>query len=1015
MFHFLDYFQSPWYLLLLVLVPVLWWLSFKSLAALGPSRRILALLLRTAVLVLLILAAAEIQLVRTSDKLTVIYLLDQSLSIPPERRQAMVAFVNKAIQEHREGEDRVGVIVFGREAAIEIPPFDDDVQVPGAIESKLDPEYTNLAAAMKLAQASFPEDAAKRIVIVSDGNENLGDAIQQAQALAGAGIGIDVVPVRYRSRAEVVVERMTIPSDVRRGQPFDLRVVVSNSTQPEAGHSGGVAGRLVITQATGDQSEVLSDQRVEIPPGKKVFGVRQKITEPDFYQYEARFIPERPEDDGMPQNNRATTFTHVRGKGQVLLIENYEHKGQYERLAKALRSQNLQVTIQSSDQLFSGLGELRPFDAVILANVHHRDLTDAQVKMLVANTQQMGAGLVMIGGPNSFGAGGWDETELEKAMPVDFRIKSAKVVPRGALAMLMHASEIARGNHWQKVIAKEAIKALGPRDYCGVIHWNGNEQWLWKPGMAVVGTNRDKMLAKMDRMMPGDMPDFDPAMVMAQRAFAALPDAAIKHMIVISDGDPSRPTAKVVNALKRLNVTVSTVAVGAHGPAESQALSRLAAATGGKFYKVNNPKMLPKIFQREARRVARPLIKESSVGMVPMVKYDHEMIRGIEGPLPRIHGYVMTSKKESELAEVVLVAPLPPGEVNSTLLAGWTYGLGKTVAFTSDASARWNQPWTDWAGYDKFFGQIVRWSMRPVGDDQNFTVATDFRDGRVHVVVNALDKSDEFLNFLEMAARVSGPDLDNPPDLKIQQTAPGRYEGSFPTGASGSYFITISPGTGRSLITAGVNVPYSDEFRDRYTNESLLGQMAGLVPKGAREGTVGLVIEAPEGSDDVRPLLEINSFRHDLPKATSSRDIWYTMVLLASCLFFFDVFVRRVQVSFAWVPVVTVRVRDFVLRRPPQEAPSETMDRLRSRKAEVTGQIEQIRETARFEAPIETPADAQVLDEASGGLATGPAPPSGAPSMTPDKEPEEDSYTSRLLKAKKRVWEERGRKGKDEG
>jgi hypothetical protein len=303
---------------------------------------------------------------------------------------------------------------------------------------------------------------------------------------------------------------------------------------------------------------------------------------------------------------------------------------------------------------------------------------------------------------------------------------------------------------------------------------------------------------------------------------------------------------------------------------------------------------------------------------------------------------------------------------------------------------------------------MIRWSMRPVGDDPSFTVATDFVDGRVHVVVNALDKSDEFLNFLEMAGRVTGPDLDHPPDLTMQQTAPGRYEGSFPARESGSYFIAIRPGPDKPLISAGINVPYSDEFRDRVTNEALLGQIANLAPKG---GSAGLVIEAREGSDDIRKLLEINSFRHDLPKATSSQDVWYYLVLVGSCLFFFDVFVRRVQVSFAWAPKVAGRVRDFVLRREPQQAPSETMDRLRSRKAEVAGQLDQIRETARFEATTETPVDVDVLDEAAGGLEPGPARPAApGPTMTPAQQPEEESYTSRLLKAKKKVWEDRKEK-----
>ena len=97
----------------------------------------------------------------------------------------MIEYVNAAIREHRQPQDLVGAIVFGREPAIEIPPFDDNVQMPKKIESQLDPDYTNIGTAIKLAEAAFPHDAAKRIVIISDGNQNLGDALEEARRRRG--------------------------------------------------------------------------------------------------------------------------------------------------------------------------------------------------------------------------------------------------------------------------------------------------------------------------------------------------------------------------------------------------------------------------------------------------------------------------------------------------------------------------------------------------------------------------------------------------------------------------------------------------------------------------------------------------------------------------------------------------------------------------------------------------------------------------------------------------------------
>lgn len=1012
-------FESPWYLLLLILVPVLWWFSFRGLAALGWGRRIVSLTLRSLVLLLVVLALAEAQLVHNSDRLTVIYLLDQSASIPVEQRQGMIKYVNAAILEHRRRDDRVGVVVFGRDAAIEIPPFDDDVLMVN-VESSLDPNHTDLARAMRLAQATFPEDASKRIVLVSDGNENLGDSSEQAQGLAGAGVGIDALLVRYPERGEVIVERVGVPGNVREGQPFDLKVVITNTKGRTDDDSGAVPGRLVIKRQAEGRSQVISDDAVELPPGKQVFAVGQELDASGFYQYEAEFIPQREEDDTTQQNNQATTFAHVRGKGKVLIIEDEDSPGEFERMIHALKRQSvegaelegqkLEVTVRDTNQPFTSLPELQQYDAVVLANVPRERFTDGQIRMLVRNTQEMGAGLVMLGGPNSFGAGGWANTELEKAMPVDFQIKSAKVVPRGALAMLMHASEMAQGNHWQKKIAEEALKALGARDYCGVVHYDNAAgcTWLWKPGLCVVGGNRQQMLSRLDRMTPGDMPDFDPSMVLAHKAFTALanhPDPsrrpAIKHMIIISDGDPTPPSTAATTALVNSGITVSTVAVGAHGSVGHKTLSDLARKTGGKYYKVQNASLLPKIFQREARRVAQPLIYENNQGVRPQVKFHHEITSGIGETFPPIKGFVMTTLKQNPLVEVALISPQPGAERNRTVLASWRYRAGKAVAFTTDAGSRWATQWTDWENYDKFFGQMIVWSMRPPADEGKFAVATDVRDGQVRVVITALDKDDEFLNFLKMSASVirPGPGLETN-TLKIEQTAPGRYEGAFPARDSGSYLISVNPGADKAPIRTGVNVPYSEEFRSRAANDALLGHMAGLLPKG---GAVGRLIEGPEDFDDLKPFLAVNTFRHDLSKASSSQPVWHYLVLAACCLFFCDVFVRRVQVGFDWVPPLAGRIRQALFGQKPDNEEIEMMERLRTSKAEVDDRVEQLRAGARFETAPDAGADFGDIQGLQRPAASDEPPQE--PPLAP--EPEEESYTERLLRAKQRAWEKR--------
>jgi uncharacterized membrane protein len=1007
-------FDQPWYLALLSLIPVLWIFSFRSLAGLGNIRRLVAIGLRTLVLTTIVFALAEVQLLQTSDKVTVNYVLDQSESIPLVKRQAMLDFVVKAVHNHRGKErgDLAGVVVFGRNATIEIPPFDDDILVLGGLEShvNLRSDATNLSAALKLAQASFAEGSSKRIVIVTDGNENLGDARAIAASLAEDGIGIDVVPVKLTMRSEVAVERVMMPADIRRGQPMETRVVLNNFSDET------IAGRVTFRRKAGLHDEFLGEIDVELSPGKKVLSFADKIDNPGAYTYQADFVPTDPQDDLMSQNNRATAFTHVRGKGSVLLIEDWQNPGEFDYMIDRLRASDIEVDVMASDSLFTRMGELQAYDSVILANVPRSSgddaqsvasFSDQQIKMLVKNTEEMGCGLLMLGGRNSFGVGGWSNTELEKAMPVDFQIKNAKIRAVGAVAMMMHASELAEGNHWQKKVAEKAIKALGPMDYCGLIHWDGDDHWLWgePQGIIQIGNRRNMMLARLGRMQPGDMPEFEPGMKRMLVSFQRV-NASVKLMIVISDGDPSPPLDSTLRRYKQAGIQVTTVAVGTHGPAGHKTLQQVANVTGGRYYVVKDPRALPKIYVSEVRRVARPLIFEPESPVQPQITYPHEILQGIEGNLPPISGFVMTTLKENPLVEVAAISPLPTDEKNSTILASWTYGLGRTAVLTTDAGHRWAR-WTDWENYDKFFSQLVRWSMRPVNDMGKFSVATVVKDGKVRAVITALDKNDDFLNFLNMAGTATSPDLESL-DIKFEQVAPGRYVGEFDSDKDGNYFLTVSPGPGYAPLRAGVNVPYSSEFRDRETNMALLNDLARRKPKDGKEG---VLIDGDLDSNDFGSLLSVNSFRSDLAPAVDSQDVWPFFLVLTSCLFFADIFVRRVTINFDWVAPSVVWLRNKVWRIQVEQKVEEVLDRLRSSKAEVADQIDDRRAATRFE-PVPDDMDvasAKTLEE----VLEDTSPLSGRPGsekrpttqMTPDAA-DEESYTTRLLKAKKQAWKD---------
>lgn len=995
MFGFRIDFESPIYLGLLALLPLMWWISFRRLESLGTARRALAILFRTAVVAAIVMAIAGVQIVWQTERVTVLYLLDQSESIPEAKRAQMLEYAIENVRLHRNAarEDRVGLIVFGGQAAIEVPPFADDLpttnrldRLPGRSDA------TNLEAALQLAQAVMPEDSRRRVVLISDGNQTAGDATAAVARLAQAGIGIDVMPVPLGNSADVLVEKIDLPSEIRRGQTFEARVVLNHFTQ--ADRNDPVKGRLSVTRQTGGEEQLLIDQAIELAPGKNVFPLSHRIDEAAPYTYTAKFIPDSPDDDAITGNNAVTAYTYVRGQGRVLFIESADASGTYQLLVDQLRKSDIEVTIQNTNALFGSLAELQAYDAVILAGVARISgdsvesisaFTDDQVEMLVRNTQQLGCGILMIGGPEAFGAGGWAGTKLEEAMPVDFEIKNLKVAAVGALQLVIDTSGSMQGEKMTlcKAAAIEAVKALQPTDMIGVIAFDSQSREV-VPMQKVAG--RSHIAQRISRIVAEGGTDLYPAM---EKGYFSLrkADASTKHMIVLTDGlTPENTFRELTTRMRDEGMTVSGVAVGPD--ADVNLMRLIASIGGGKVYHVLSPRAIPKVLMREARRVSRGLIHEESAGFSPEITFPHTVLSGLTSPPPPLSGFVMTTPKTNPLVQTVMVSPVPAGQENP-ILSVWQYGLGRTAVLTTDAGNRWATNWVSWPGYEKLFEQLVRWLMRPTGDTGKFDIATRFRDGEVQVVVNALDQSDEFLNFLPMNASVLDPNL-KPIPLRMRQAAPGRYVGSFAADQPGSFFVNVVPQAGTAPLTTGVSVPYSDEYRLRELNEPLLVSLAGTTPRG---GLAGEML-SPLNAEVLRLAQQANPFRVGLASDRSIRDVWPWVVLIACSLFFFDIFVRRVAISLRWIGSAW---KAIVGKRPEPALAIERLDSLRLAKETVTKANPSA--AVRYEPGFTSPPDqAQAGSQIGDGSGIqSPAKSTPAAAQPPDGQ----SYTERLLAAKR--------------
>ncbi len=290
------------------------------------------------------------------------------------------------------------------------------------------------------------------------------------------------------------------------------------------------------------------------------------------------------------------------------------------------------------------------------------------------------------------------------------------------------------------------------------------------------------------------------------------------------------------------------------------------------------------------------------------------------------------------------------------------------MAFTTDAGQRWATHWTGWDQYDRFFSQMVRWSMRPTGDTGKFAVATDVQGSKTRVIVSALDKDDEFLNYQAMSGTVLGPDMQSIP-LEIEQTAPGRYVGEFDSAKPGSYMIMVRAGRtgddshGREHRLLGRVPRPRNEHAAAGTDCRAAGQ-GGRAGQAAAAAAGGAGRQREGGANAASRNWRSIRSGAICRRRCRAQDIWPWLVLAASCVFFGDVFVRRVQVDLQWLVPIWTRLLDIVLRRERHEAAPETMARLRSRKAEVDRSIESRRAAARFEPDAALPVDPNAIEAA---------------------------------------------------
>ena len=843
-------FERPFLLLLLIPIGLLVYLTWKGIALSYPTfQRRLILVCRILLFTLIILALAGTTWSQPVSHQATIFVGDISASTSPQR-SFIEQWISNAIK-HKRPDDQVGIVATGRNALVEQSVKS---QIDFAhFESSPDTNYTDLAAGLRLAAAILPTDSQRHIVLLTDGQQNLEDAIQEAQLLQQEGIRLDIVPLPSTSGPEARIDDLQAPTSLHTNEHFVLHIKIYSNVNQKS------TLRVYL------DNSLLSEQSVQLAVGQQDFSITMLAPSSGFHTFRATL---QAPYDTLIQNNEASAFVNVQGPPTVLVVEGQPGSGQ--NVVSALQATGMQVETDMPESVPMSLDSLAKYSAVVLADVPAALLGNTRMQLLQSFVRDLGHGLIVSGGQNSYSLGSYANTPLEQTLPVRMDLPQHKETPSIAVVLIIESLEADIPINISKEAAKGVIGLLTSRDMVGI---SGGYGTLSIPMQAV--RDRNKIDKAIDGLNPTDPSSYVPDLLNAAHTLQSL-HTQIKHIILLGDGDAYDSTyASVASKIANEGITVSTVATNSLLPQDFATMQQIASSGKGRYYQADNPTAIPQILLQETEHAARRSVIDQTFN--PAIVGNHPILTGLNA-FPQLHGYIATTPKST--GQMVLVSPL-----DDPVLAVWQYGLGRVVAWTSDALGLWTKDWLTWNNAARWWANLVTWTL-PAPSDSALTVNGKFVNGMGQLTVDLNAAVPVGAIQQQLQVHIVGPPPDNAQQtITLQPIAPERWAGSFPASQVGPYLLQATwqasangaSGTTSKLSTqAGLIVPYSSEYRTQGTDLRFLKLLA-------RAGG-GALLDANNAA---------TAFTQKLVSTSALIPITFWLLTLAALLLPIDIAARR--------------------------------------------------------------------------------------------------------------------------
>ena len=813
---------------LLVLVRLPWWRPAVRQRPAGeaPLRaEVRRFSLRMAWFSLPVLALAGLAISRPMERLAVVLVVDTSASVSSVRdvEDEAVARALAALAE----DDVAGVVAVGQgarvEQAVTLNPLLTKV-------GGLNDTASDLATGLALAGGLVPAGRSGRVVLLSDGRETSGDAVAAAQELRSRGITVDVLPVGPRAEADVRLDRLDLAETARERETAVLRVTVTSGLPTSA--------QLQVTR----DDELIVDQAVELHSGPQELALSLPPAAPGTHRLRVEIAPADQAAESMPLNNALGAVQRVVGAPRVLIVT--ANAGNAGYLPSAFESGGAMVEVGAPSALPADLAGMAAFDAVVLADVPSYALPAGSMELLERYVRELGRGLVMTGGPDAFGLGGYADTPVEKALPVYMDLQGRGRQPRVAMMLVIDKSGSMSGLKMEmaKEAAARSVRLLNPEDQAGVLAFDSVPQWV--SPLVKVGDG-SALSNAIGTVYADGGTEIYPAVTTALENLRTA-EADVKHIILLTDGvsGSGGDYPAFLQSLREQRITLSSVAVGAD--ADIALLEAMARGGRGRAHVATDPEQLPEIFTQETIMATRSILVDGA--FFPASASASPLLRGLDR-VPPLQGYVAVTPKER--AEVVLLAP-----EGDPVLAAWQYGAGRALAWTPDLGTRWS---ADWSASDTgrlLWGNALSWLLPPPEAGELRARVEAAGGGFAIVAENQTSWDDVRPTRVTVVGAPQGP-----MEIELSPAGPGRYRAPLPALDAGAYVIQVQQalaGGESTRVETGWAAPYPAEYRAVGVDAGKLRQIAEAGRGSVLEDAVLAVRRAEEARVsrwDLAPLL----------------------------------------------------------------------------------------------------------------------------------------------------------------